>query len=117
MNRERGHSCPLGIFGKADKTVRAPFSRSQGGVDVSIHIPFSLSACVVTVRLWGMIPLKRHQAGHYDADASQEAYALHSVFSVREGCLGGIVGEPPLESGDESRAVRNFSKRRSSECR
>jgi len=103
--REGGQDCPRSVFAL------------QGGVDVSIHISFSLSACVVTVRLWGMIPLKRHQAGHYDADASQEAYVLHSLFSVREGCLGGIVGEPPLESGDESRAVRNFSKRRTSECR
>jgi hypothetical protein len=102
MNREGGHSCLLGIFVRADKTVRPSFSRSRGGVEVSIHVSFSLSACVVTVRLWGMIPLQRHQAGHCDADASQEAYALHSVFSVREGSLGGIVGEPPLESGDES---------------
>ena len=45
MNRERGHSCPLGIFVKADKTVRAPFSRSQGGFEVSSHPVLPVCLC------------------------------------------------------------------------
>ena len=47
---ERGHSFPLGSSVKADKSVRAPFLRSPGGVEVSIHIQFYLPSSVVTVR-------------------------------------------------------------------